>query len=112
MKFKLSLSNSSLVPQRKCFLLLLPVLFFAGCKDKMHNAMAANDVWSFTTSAAPVVIITDPANGASDVALNKIVTAGFSKKMDASTINSTSFLIMQGSNNVPGVVTYSGTTAT
>ncbi len=80
-------------------------------KDLAHNAMTANYTWSFTTSSAPVVASTDPANGASNVALNKVVTATFNRAMDASTINSGSFLLMQGNTSVPGVVTYSGNTA-
>lgn len=83
-----------------------------GSKDKMHNAMTANYMWSFTTTSAPTVIATDPANGATDVALNKVITATFSKKMDSTTINANSFLIMQGSNAINGIVSYSGNTAT
>ena len=77
--------------------------------------MAANYVWSFTTAVpeaiAPTVIATDPPNNATGVALNKIITATFSEAMNPATINNTTFTIKQGATNIPGTVTYSGTTA-
>src|SRR5438270_3347300 len=93
-------STASFVPSG----LLLPNTVYTatittGSKDPAHNAMAANYVWSFTTSSAPFVIVTDPANGASDVALNKIVSATFNRAMDPTSINSATFLIMQGGTN-------------
>jgi len=51
-------------------------------------------------------------NGASDIALNKAVTADFSTVMNAATVNSTSFLLKQGTAAVAGVVTYLGSRAT
>ena len=81
-------------------------------KDAAGNALAANYTWSFSTGAVPIVISTDPANGATNVALNKLVTATFSTTMNPATINSTSYVLKQGVTVVPGVVSYSGTTAT
>jgi hypothetical protein len=86
-------------------------------KDLTGNALANNYVWSFTTGAAtvvtpPVVNSTDPANAASGIALNKQLTAIFSKTMDASTITTATFTLMQGTTFVSGTVSYSGTTAT
>jgi len=88
-----------------------------GAKDLANNAIAANYVWTFTTGAAtviipPTVIMTDPLNTALAVPLNKKVTAVFSKTMDASTITTSNFTLMQGSTFVSGTVSYSGTTAT
>ncbi len=83
-----------------------------GSKDPSGNALPADYVWSFNTGAVPTVISTDPANGASDVALSKIITARFSTFMDPSTINATTFILKQGTNQVSGTVTYSGMTAT
>lgn len=86
-----------------------------GAKDLSGNALANNYVWSFTTgaaTAAPMVISTDPTNAAIDVALNKHITATFSKIMDASTITTATFTLMQGTTFVSGTVSYSGTTAT
>ncbi|HTL09246.1 MAG TPA: ice-binding family protein [Chitinophagaceae bacterium] len=83
-----------------------------GSKDPYRNAMVSNYTWSFTTSSAPVVTSTDPANAAANVALNKIVSATFNRSMNAVTINTATFLVMQGGTSIPGVVAYAGTTAT
>ncbi|MCW3073132.1 MAG: hypothetical protein JWP69_201 [Flaviaesturariibacter sp.] len=83
-----------------------------GAKDLAGNAMALNYTWSFATGALPTVISTDPANGATNVAINKIVTAKFSTGMNPATINGTTFTLKQGTTAVAGTVTYSGTTAT
>ncbi len=88
-----------------------------GAKDLAGNALASNYVWSFTTGAAavvtpPTVISTDPVNVATGVALNKQVAATFSKTMDALTVTTATFTLMQGSSFVAGTVSYSGTTAT
>jgi len=88
-----------------------------GAKDLSGTALANNFVWSFTTGAGtvitpPTVISTDPVNLATGVTLNKQITATFSKIMDASTIHTTTFTLMQGTTPVSGFVSYSGTTAT
>jgi hypothetical protein len=87
-----------------------------GAKDLSGNPIATNYIWNFTTGAAldntaPTVISTDPADLATNVLLNKIVTAKFSESMDPSTINSATFTLKQGATTIPGAVSYSGTTA-
>ena len=82
-----------------------------GSKDPAGNAMIADHVWSFNTGSIPTVVSTDPVNGAINVAVNKVITATFSTLMTASSINATTFLVKQGGVNVPGVITYSGMTA-
>jgi hypothetical protein len=59
-----------------------------------------------------VVSATSPVNNATGVARNNVITVSFSKEMDASTINTSTFLVKQGTTPVAGTVTYSGTTAT
>jgi len=84
-------------------------------KDLSGNFLVHNYVWNFTTSepiTPPIVISTDPTNGASGVVLNKIITATFSKLMNLATINNTTFLLKQGVNPIAGAVNYTGTTAT
>lgn len=81
-------------------------------KDLMGSYMAKDTTWMFNTGSAPAVILTDPAEGASDVMLNKAVTAVFSTAMNPSTINAASFKLMQGATPVAGAVSYAGTTAT
>jgi hypothetical protein len=81
-------------------------------KDPAGNAMIADYTWTFNTGTIPIVVSTDPANGAANVPINKIITALFSTNMNPATINSTTFLLKQGATPVAGVVTYSGMTAT
>src|ERR1700688_237502 len=63
--------------------------------------------------ASPTVRSTLPANGATGVLLNTVVSANFSAVMNPATINTTTFTLMgPGTASVAGAVTYSGTTAT
>ena len=86
-----------------------------GVKDEMGNALQTDYIWTFSTgmTIVPVVITTDPAPNEINVVLNKTITATFSVPMDPSTIISpaTTFTLRQGTTVIPGVVTYSGTTA-
>lgn len=90
-----------------------------GVTDAAGNHLATNYSWFFTTgptpvpdTTAPTVISTDPTNAASNVALNKTVTATFSEAMNPATINNSTFTLMgPGSTPVVGTVTYSGNTA-
>ncbi len=87
-----------------------------GAKDLAGNALANNYIWSFTTGAAavvtpPTVSSTDPANAATGVALNQKIAATFSKTMDATTITTSTFTLMQGTTPISGFVSYSGATA-
>ena len=86
-----------------------------GAKDLAGNALAANTVWSFTTGGdivLPTVNSTDPLNNATNVARNKVVSLIFSEAMDVTTINATTFTLMEGTTPVAGTVAYVGTTAT
>lgn len=86
-----------------------------GVKDVDGNALQTDYVWTFSTGMiiVPTVITTDPADLATNVPLNKTITATFSVPMDPSTIISpaTTFTLKQGTTVIAGVVTYSGTTA-
>ena len=87
-----------------------------GAKDLAGNTLANNYIWSFTTGTTldntpPTVISTDPNDLATNVLINKIITAKFSESMDPNTINGTTFTLMQGLVTVPGTVSYSGVTA-
>lgn len=84
--------------------------------DLAGNALAASKTWSFTTgttadATAPTVTYTVPADVATGVALNANITATFSEVMDATTITTTTFTLMQGATPVAGAVTSVGTTA-
>jgi hypothetical protein len=82
-----------------------------GAESLADVAMVAPFVWTFTTGAAadltpPTVISTSPVNGATDVPLNQLITATFSKAMNDNTINTTTFTLYQGATPIPGTVSY------
>ena len=90
-----------------------------GVADASGNAMAADYIWTFTTSAAPdttppTVSDTSPATGATGVALNSSLSAAFSKPMTNATLNTASFTVRTalGGVAVAGTVSVSGQTAT
>jgi len=84
-----------------------------GAEDLAGTGLAANYVWTFTTAAAPLavpptVISTIPADLATNVPLNQIVSATFSKAMNPATINSTTFTLTgPGATPVAGLIAYS-----
>ena len=81
-------------------------------KDVDGNALQTDYVWTFTTGLNPIVVSTDPANLAVDVALNKIITATFNMSMNPLTLNATTFTVKQGTTTVLGTITYAGTMVT
>ncbi|MBM4054748.1 MAG: hypothetical protein FJ264_08775 [Planctomycetes bacterium] len=87
-----------------------------GARDLAGNAMTSNYTWSFTTGTAtdatlPAVSSTNPANGATGVAINTAITATFSETMNASTITIATFTVSDGSGNISGAVSSGGETA-
>ena len=83
-----------------------------GVKDVAGNPLTKDFAWCFVTGAttdstAPSVTFTDAAAG---VAVNRKITATFSKDMDGSTITPTSFSVA-GPTPVSGTVTYLRRTA-
>ena len=62
--------------------------------------------------AQPAVMSTTPANAATGVILNSVITATFNETMAPSTINTTTFTVTGPGGAVAGAVTYAGTTAT
>ena len=83
----------------------LPVLLLVtalGCKK---SDTAKN------TTGNPTVTSTYPNNNVTGVALSQGIEFTFSEAMNPSTINDSTFTLMQGSTQIPGTVTYSGTTA-
>jgi hypothetical protein len=76
---------------------------------------AANLVWTFTTAVQPTVLFTSPANGATGVPLNQVLSATFSKAMNCATLSSpaTTFqLVGPGTMPVTGTVACAGAVAT
>lgn len=81
------------------------VLLIAGCKKKEAPSPSP-------APTTPSVTAKSPAANANNVSLNKVISVTFSEAMNASTINSTSFTLKQGTVNISGTVAYQGTTAT
>lgn len=87
-------------------------------RDLSGQTLGAPYQWTFTTgtgadSAAPTVTFTDPANGATGVALNKKLSVSFSEGMDPSSLNGQTFLVTgPGATPLAGAVTYAGFVAT
>jgi hypothetical protein len=84
--------------------------------DLDDNALAANFVWSFTTSVStdatrPDVSSTIPASNATGVPINSKLAVTFSKAMDPATITNTTFTLQQGITTVTGTVSYVNGTA-
>ncbi|MBN1832744.1 MAG: PQQ-binding-like beta-propeller repeat protein, partial [Deltaproteobacteria bacterium] len=59
----------------------------------------------------PTVNSTSPANSATDVGVNTVITATFSEVMSPSTITIATFLVSNGSGNIAGTMGCSGATA-
>ena len=87
-------------------------------QDAAGNALVTNYIWTFITTVGditpPTVTVTTPSFGATGVALNASLSAIFSEAMTNSTINTTSFTLVEtaSSTSVAGAVSVSGTTAT
>ena len=85
-----------------------------GAKNSAGTPIGSDYLWTFSTGAVivPTVISVDPLNLATNVVLNKVVSANFSVAMDPLTINASTFTLKDGATSIPGTVNYSGTTAT
>lgn len=62
------------------------------------------------SATPPTVLSNNPVNGATGVLLTASITATFSKAMDSSTINSSTFTVKAGGTNVNGTVNYNSAT--
>ncbi|MHB1278137.1 MAG: Ig-like domain-containing protein [Bacteroidia bacterium] len=87
-----------------------------GAHDPAENALEKDHNWTFTTgtiadTTRPIVILTDPFNGESNVALNKVITATFNEAMNATSLNGATFLLKQGTTSISGAVSYSNLVA-
>ncbi len=87
-----------------------------GAKDLAGNALQSNFVWNFTTAAGSIPDTTPPLVSLTSAVLNvpvsSNITATFSEAMAPSTINTSTFTLVQGITPVSGIVSYAGLTAT
>lgn len=69
----------------------------------------------FTPETNPSISATSPSNGATNIATNTTITAIFNLAMNSTTINTSTFTLMEGTtpgNPITGTVTYTTGTAT
>ncbi|MFN3916169.1 MAG: ice-binding family protein [Flavobacteriales bacterium] len=79
------------------------LVLFVGCKK---------DTFEENIGDCPLVLSTNPANNASNIPLNQVITVTFNKEMNAETITTGSITLHGPTTQVVGTVTYSGVTAT
>jgi len=90
---------------------LLVTLFMTGCvKDRLvDNSQGNNGVADITPPSVTTVV---PGAGGVSVPVNSNVIVEFTEAMDAATVSSTTLSLKQGTTNVTGTVSYTGTKAT
>lgn len=84
-------------------------LAVAGCAPGGGGSGSSS---SSQDTTPPTVSSTQPADGATEVALDAAITATFSEAMTASTLAASSFTVKASGTAVGGTVDYTGTTAT
>ncbi|HEY4222171.1 MAG TPA: Ig-like domain-containing protein [Myxococcota bacterium] len=78
-----------------------------------HGVAAADADPGAPDGAAPTLVGSEPADGASDVAVGSLIVAHFSEAMLGSSLNTDSFqLVTDAGALLPGTVTASGADAT
>jgi len=100
----LRIGKGSKIFNNKWLMFLLLVVFSAGCKKVTEEAGLVG--------VCPIVISATPEDNALGRSVNTTIQATFNEVMDASSINTTTFTVTQGTMPVSGTVSYSGTTAT
>jgi hypothetical protein len=88
-----------------------------GAQDLVGNALAVDFVWTFTTGVdldiiAPLVLSTDPIDGAIGVPINKSASVEFNEAMDQFTLTTETFTVSDGLDQVIGTVEYADGVAT
>jgi hypothetical protein len=82
-----------------------------GAQNLAGTGLANNNVWTFTTGAAVVVVSpelvsTVPVSAATGVALNQAISATFSKAMNPLTLTTATFQLTLGGTLIPATITY------
>jgi len=82
-------------------LLLISGALISGCKK---------DTFTENPGVCPLVLVTNPENQADGVLIDQVISVTFNVVMDPATINTSSFTV-NGTDAVPGTISYSGATA-
>ncbi len=96
-RFKINFMKMKMLLSTLTTFTMFLVVLFAGCKK---------DDFVETIGVCPIVISTDPVNGAISVPYSKIITATFNEKMDPTSFNESSFTLQQGTTLIQGMVSY------
>ncbi|MBI5207101.1 MAG: Ig-like domain-containing protein, partial [Candidatus Firestonebacteria bacterium] len=91
------------------FLFLYMLALSCNVKEKPKVSEYDNTASSYLS---PTIVSTTPDNGAASVPINTKIAATFNKEINANTINSTTFLLYNGSTPENGNYTYKDKTAT
>jgi tetrahydromethanopterin S-methyltransferase subunit B len=85
-----------------------------GVKDVAGNALVGSFVWTFRTGQLPESVPPRVSSTSTvfAVPVDSSVSAMFTEVMDPTSIGPSTFLLYQGTTAVPGVVSYTGLTAT
>lgn len=83
-----------------------------GAANAEGVTLANNYVWTFSTGSLllPTVVSTDPMDEATNVNLDKVITATFSEVMDIETITLDSFKVLDGTTAIEGTFTFENET--
>lgn len=92
----------------------------AEIKNATGNTIQSSYEWEFSTenqidtadTTPPQIVSTKPATDEEGVGINSAITVVFSETMNASTLNTSTFTITQGTTAISGLVTAAGATAT
>lgn len=94
------------------------VSIYTGAKDLAGLSLSLPYQWSFTTGpvpdlTTPIVSFVDPIHNAVDISVNSAISASFSEPVDAMTVTTDTFRLIDNSSGLPvvGAVTSSGSTA-
>ena len=98
------------------FALLCALGLGFGCGDQLVelplDGGGSGDDDGSGSGSLPTVIATTPLNAATEGSLGQRPTATFSRAMNATTINATTFTVRQGATSVTGAVSYGNNVAT
>jgi len=83
-----------------------------GAKDMDGLSLPNDYTWMFSVSVPPAVVFTLPANSATEVSTGTTISATFNQFLNQPGVTAASFTVKNGSQVVPGTVTYSNEVAT